>query len=469
MTWFLLGCAGLFCRCSLVFYRRLSTVPTEGNTSMKPENSPSTILAMPNLILLPSVASSNAPDEQQNYSNPSILGLSLMQRTVMAARRAGFGHIFFLARDFLERDYGPPPDVTVVSDWITLADVLRLTQAVPMVIAPATILAETDWLKSLATTRIEPSAWAAIPHRIVVLAATAVPNSLALLYADGGACDLVAVEERLTRRYGPATTVSSEIDPMVVSKLQDVPIAERRLLQGLVKDTDGFMARHFDRRISLQISRRLAPTNVTPSQVTFVSIAIGLCGALFFLSELWPWQTLGALLFLLHSIVDGCDGELARLKFQESKYGGILDFWGDNIVHVAVFGCMAVGWAQSAAGTWPLWLGAAAIITTLGSASLVYWRQLRRKEGSGPLFTSVSAVSDDPLAGMLDAASRRDFIYIVPILALFGKANWLLLLAAVGAPMFFLLLVFHAVRERLQSRQIISDAKRARSSGIGSA
>jgi phosphatidylglycerophosphate synthase len=422
---------------------------------------------MPNLILLP--PSPNAPDEQQNYGDPSILGLSLMQRTVMAARRAGFGQIFFLVSDFLARDDDPPPDVTAVSDWITLADSLRLPQAMPLVIAPATILAETDWLKRFATTRIEPGVWAAIPHRIVVLAATAVPSSLALLHANGGACDLAAVEERLARRFGPATTVSSEIDPMVVSKLQDVPVAEQRLLQGLLKDTDGFMARHFDRRISLRISQRLAPTSVTPSQVTFVSIAIGLCGALFFLSELWPWQTLGALLFLLHSIVDGCDGELARLKFQESKYGGILDFWGDNIVHVAVFGCMAVGWAQSVAGTWPLWLGAAAIFATLGSASFVYWRQLRRKEGSGPLFTSVSDVSDDHLAGMLDAASRRDFIYIVPILALFGKANWLLLLAAVGAPMFLLLLVFHAVRERLQSRQMISEPKRARSSGAESA
>jgi len=418
---------------------------------LKPEDSPSAMV-MPNLILLPSAASPNAPDEQRNYSDLSILGLDLIRRTVMAARRAGFGQIFSLARD-----YDPPSGVTAVSDWNTL----RLPQAMPLVIAPATILAETNWLKSLATMRIEPSAWAAIPHRILVLAVAAVPDSLALLHADGGAYDLAAIEERLTRRFGPATTVSSEIDPMVVAKLQDIPVAEQRLLHGLRKDTDGFMARHFDRRISLQISRRLAPTGVTPGQVTLVSIAIGLCGALFFLSELWPWQTLGALLFLLHSIVDGCDGELARLKFQESKYGGILDYWGDNIVHVAVFGCMALGWAQSAAGTWPLWLGATAIITTLGSASLVYWRQLRRREGSGPHFTSVSAVSDDPLAGMLDAASRRDFIYIVPILALFGKANWLLLLAAVGAPMFFLLLVL------LQSRQIISEAKRARSSGIG--
>jgi hypothetical protein len=36
----------------------------------------------------------------------------------------------------------------------------------------------------------------------------------------------------------------------------------------------------------------------------------------------------------------------------------------------------------------------------------------------------------------------------VLILALFGKSNWFLLLAALGAPIFFILLVFLAVRER---------------------
>ena len=400
---------------------------------------------MPNLILLPSVMSLDPSAAQMHDGDPSVLGLGLMRRTSMAARRAGYGLIFFLARD-----RPAPAGITLVSDWGMLADALLPPQATSLVIAPATILSETHWLKGLAT--IEPIAWAAIPHRIVLLAATAVPDALAVLQVEGGACDLRAVEERLTRRFGPPAAISTEIDPMILAKLQDIPAAEQRLLHGLVKETDGFMARHFDRRISLQITRRLAPTSVTPSQVTLISTTLGLFGAPFFLSELWHWQTLGALLFLLHSIVDGCDGELARLKFQESKYGGILDFSGDNIVHLAVFGCMAVGWAQSAAATWPLWLGGTAIVATLGSAGFVYWRQLRPKEGSGPLFTSVSAVSDHPLAGMLDTASRRDFIYIVPILALFGKANGLLLLAAVGTPIFFFLLVFHALRGGLQRR-----------------
>jgi len=383
--------------------------------------------------------------------DPSILGLSLTRRTVLAGRRAGCGQIFFLARD-----RAAPPGTTAIADWSKLADALLRSQTTSLVIAPATILSETGWLKGLVATQIEPAAWSAIPDRIIVLAATAVPDALAVLHADGGAHDMAAVQERLTRRFGSAAAVPTDIDPMVVATLQDIRVAERRLLRGLIKDTDGFMARHFDRHISLQISRRLAPTSVAPSQITWLSIAIGLCGAPFFLSAHWSWQTLGALLFLLHSIVDGCDGELARLKFQESRYGGILDFWGDNVVHVAIFGCMAVGWALSAAATWPLLLGAAAIIGTLGSAGFVYWRQLRVKDGSGPLFTSVSTAPDDGLTSMMDAASRRDFIYVVPIFALFGKANWFLLLASVGAPIFFFLLVFLAARERLQSGAVTS-------------
>jgi hypothetical protein len=100
--------------------------------------------------------------------------------------------------------------------------------------------------------------------------------------------------------------------------------------------------------------------------------------------------------------------------------------------------------------TWPLLLGAAAIAGTLGSAGLVYWRQMRGWQGVGPLFTSVSSAPDDHLARMLDAASRRDFIYVVPLFALFGKSSWFLLLAAVGAPAFFLLLLCLALRERVQ-------------------
>src|SRR5262249_59319490 len=119
---------------------------------------------------------------------------------------------------------------------------------------------------------------------------------------------------------------------------------------------------------------------------------IGLFGAVFFLCSQWVCQTVGALLFLAHSILDGCDGELARLKFQETRFGGIIDYWGDNVVHIAVFGCMAIGWTLSVGALWPLLLGVAAALGNLGSAWLVYWRGVwARKDGRPPFFSLVDS------------------------------------------------------------------------------
>jgi 1L-myo-inositol 1-phosphate cytidylyltransferase / CDP-L-myo-inositol myo-inositolphosphotransferase len=407
----------------------------------------------PHLILLPYVASPDAADGQVRDHEPSILGLGLIQRSVLAARRAGYGQIFFLAQT-----HAAPQGATVIPNWKRIADDVAPSQGASLVIAPAAILSETDWLQRLAATQIEPASWAARLDRIVVLAATAVPEALTVLDAEGGAYNMSEVQDRLTQRFGSARGVPIQIDPIVVATSKDLRTAERRLLSALVKETDGFMARHIDRPISLQVSRLLAPTAVTPNQITMISVVIGLCGAPFFLSALWWWQAVGALLFLVHSIVDGCDGELARLKFQESRYGGILDFWGDNIVHIIIFACMAVGWTLTSAAMWPLLLGAAATVGTLGSASLVYWRQMRNKDGSAPLFTSVSTSPNNRLARLLDIASRRDFIYLVLILALLGKSHWILLLASLGTPIFFSLLIFLAVRERFQNRSIRSTA-----------
>ncbi|HET7806224.1 MAG TPA: CDP-alcohol phosphatidyltransferase family protein [Pseudolabrys sp.] len=402
----------------------------------------------PVLVLLPDAGASPIAPAFADGGEPKVLGLGLVRRTVTAAGRAGYSRIYLLARD-----RAAPAGITAISNWSSLADACAM-QPGPLIIAHAGILAEPDWLAHLAETKPEPARWAATPHKMILLAASVAGDALAVLEADKGAkgaYDLIAAQERLTQHFGTPAAIPAAINPLVVRTPADVDDAEWRLLRGLVKDTDGFMARNVERPISLRIARRLASTGITPNQVTLLSVGIGLCGALFFLSAHWLWQTIGALLFLAHSILDGCDGELARLRFQESRFGGIIDYWGDNVVHIAVFACMAVGWSLSIGALWPLLLGATAALGNLGSAGFVYWRMMRTKKDSGPLFTSVATVPGQTLARMLDAASRRDFIYLVLFLALFGKSNWFLVLAAAGAPIFFLLLLFLAARERFQT------------------
>jgi hypothetical protein len=111
----------------------------------------------------------------------------------------------------------------------------------------------------------------------------------------------------------------------------------------------------------------------------------------------------------------------------------VLDVAGDNLVHSAVFGCMAVGWSLHLRSGWPLWLGAVAVASTLSIAAVVYRRGMRASTAGGPS-SAVSRVAD--------VVVYRDFIYLIVLLAAFGKAHWFVALTAVGAPAFLLLLAW---------------------------
>jgi 1L-myo-inositol 1-phosphate cytidylyltransferase / CDP-L-myo-inositol myo-inositolphosphotransferase len=389
------------------------------------------------LLVLVSCATSVTMGEVE----PVILGLSLPQRICMAARAAGYWSIVDLSPD-----KAAAPGFAERADWSGVAALAAVERPPALVIVPTTVLGETEWFRRLAAIAAEARGWAAV-GQVIVLPGAIARDALALLEAGGGAFDLAMIRDRLIRRFGRPAELPADLAPMVVVTADDTRAAERHLLRSVVKETDGFMARHVERPISLAVSRRLCATRITPNQMTLVSFAIGLAGAPFFLSASAAGQTVGALLLLAHSVLDGCDGELARLRFQASRWGGLLDFWVDNIVHGVTFACMALGWSRASGGVLPLWLGAAAVMGTLGSAGFVYWRVIRRKTGAGPVYTSVSTAPTRPLARLLDALSRRDFIYLVLALALFGKVSWFLLLTAFGAPVFFFLVLVLAWRE----------------------
>ena len=366
-----------------------------------------------------------------------LLGLPLIRRAVLAARRCGFETITVLAdpdaQTTLASAVADQPGVTVGGSASMGAQGDSGENGGAVLYAPADILAEHGWLTALAA---EP------------VAADECRS------ADGGIvlCGAGTVLETDPPPTANGKRVHLEPPPLRVTSEADLRTAERRLLGALVKKTDGVTSRYFARPISLFISRRLANTRITPNGITVVSMLIGLAAAPFFLSASPVWQTIGALLFVLHSVVDGCDGELARLKYMESRLGGLLDFWSDNAVHIAVFGCMAVGWHLAVGAAWPLYLGAAAVIGAGGSAFAVYWFTLRQKRDDGPVYTSVSQGPSQGLTRLLDDLSRRDFIYLVLALSLFGKASWFLALTAAGAPVFLTLVLVVATRDARRRR-----------------
>ncbi len=101
------------------------------------------------------------------------------------------------------------------------------------------------------------------------------------------------------------------------------------------KETDGFVSRYLNRRLSLPITRgllRVVP-NISPNTVTFISFVIGVFGALLFSLE---FGVFGGIAVQLSSVLDGCDGEIARIKDKSSRFGAFFDSIMDRYADIFI-------------------------------------------------------------------------------------------------------------------------------------
>lgn len=167
----------------------------------------------------------------------------------------------------------------------------------------------------------------------------------------------------------------------------NAPDGRRRAADHLFEDcrkaADGVISRRFNRHVSLFISKRLVDTPLSPNAATGLTFAVALAAAAVTMSGGY-WNTLiGASLMQLNSILDGVDGELARVRFQQSKLGQWLDTLGDDGSNLLFYAALALGARQlpygellSACG----WIAAAATAVT----AALYYIELVRK-GSGDL------------------------------------------------------------------------------------
>lgn len=380
--------------------------------------SPTAVSVRSLLVILPAPPGAPPP-------GTVIAGLPLVRRIVLAAERAGFDRILVHPRAC------PEPHVLAGTAAALLDADTPMVSRARLVLVPANVLPQARWLRALREMPLDPETLAVDSSLTAVVESAGIDEVLRSAQAVGARDLITALSLRLAR----ATEAGDPAGRFTLGGAAGAPAAEDWLLRSLIKDTEGFMSRHVERRVSLAITRRLVGTRITPNQMTLVSLTIGLLGAPFFLSAEPLLQIIGSLLFLTHSILDGCDGELARLKFQESPTGARLDFWGDNLVHVAVFGCMGGGWAMAEASLWPLLLGALAITGTGASAYLVAHR-----DGG--------ASAAGPPGRLADAVANRDFIYLVLVLACFGRAHWFLIPVALGTPIFMMLVRWGAGRRR---------------------
>ncbi|NVM56280.1 MAG: CDP-alcohol phosphatidyltransferase family protein [Candidatus Helarchaeota archaeon] len=92
----------------------------------------------------------------------------------------------------------------------------------------------------------------------------------------------------------------------------------------ITKSSDGFISRHINRKISIRISKFLLKIHpeINPITVSYFCFILALLGGFFFLFTL---PLIGGIVVQISSIIDGCDGEIARLTNKASKKGAFMD------------------------------------------------------------------------------------------------------------------------------------------------
>jgi CDP-L-myo-inositol myo-inositolphosphotransferase len=223
--------------------------------------------------------------------------------------------------------------------------------------------------------------------------------------------------------------------------------ATEALWQSCRKPIDGVVSRNLNRHISLAISRRIVDTGITPNHVSVLCIALGLLSGVLAAQGGYGYLLAGAAAFKLNSILDGVDGELARVRWAYSKVGELLDSAGDNLANFSFFGGVTVAAARAGQDD----------LATAGAVGLTLWALYlaflySRLSGTGRGDVMQVRTSLDELPSPLVTAAltfgrtflRRDsFVMLSFLAAVVGYAPHLLLMVLVGGSTVFAYAVLH--------------------------
>jgi phosphatidylglycerophosphate synthase len=358
-------------------------------------------------------------DAAERLAATPVAGRTLAVRVMVAALRAGASRIAVPAvlRDAaVDRALHRMPELTSALEWLDAGQpvpadgpaarwlllpasaLIHATVLEDLLAAPAgrpVVLAESaDGLAPVALLPTGPPADSpAAPWPTALWPTTLWPTTLWKDAAAGRPIGLALSQWLRETGAVPRAAAGPYVD---VRDATDLRRAETALDATLSIPADSGMDRYLHRRGSRWITRLLVRTDLTPNHVSLASLAIGL-GAIWCFWHATPTSAfVGVVLYALACIVDHADGELARLTFQESRFGASLDWTIDTIIHAGI----VLGIGVTAGGPVMLTVG---LVGAAGvTLSALFARYLPHEIEIGPT-----------VGGVLRNIANRDLFYLL--------------------------------------------------------
>jgi phosphatidylglycerophosphate synthase len=375
----------------------------------------------------------------------AVAGLPVIQRIVLSALRCGFDRIIVLGNEHT-------PRLRALFGGDVRSHAVEVTDKLPAIEGATVALIRSDRLVTAATLARVTAAGldgrpllfgAAGRHDIALCRSSALPGiELHTLTPEATGATWTALRRGAAERVWLDGEICLPIRDQ--ASVREAEAALCRELRTKSATTDGPLAHWIDRRLSLRISNWLTRhTRVRPNQITLFGTCVGLLAAATLgIGTYWSGVA-GTLLFLCATILDGCDGEVARLTFSESAFGQKFDVITDNIVHVAIFIGLALGMFHQHPDSHYLLL----ICLLLGGFAcdgIASYFFLVRRPGfanGGPTPVTFKGKVRRKLLRAFEALMNRDFAYLLVVLAVIGRLHWFLWGSAFGTYLFALLLI----------------------------
>jgi phosphatidylglycerophosphate synthase len=183
-----------------------------------------------------------------------------------------------------------------------------------------------------------------------------------------------------------------------------------------------------------------------PIHASLLALAVAIAGCVVALRGDYWSIVVGALLLNCFSILDGCDGEIARVTYQQTRFGHWLDFIIDTLANIGFVLCLAIGLATTRGIRFFLFEGIAIAVLILASECLLggVGKELDRVPANSKLygrhdemFSNVGLTTTAaPFITTVTQLTKRDVAWVAfVLLALANLAPWILhlSLAVVGA------------------------------------
>ena len=233
------------------------------------------------------------------------------------------------------------------------------------------------------------------------------------------------------------------------------------------KPQDGFVSRFLNRPISRRITSFLLKFPVHPNAWTISIFVLPVIASVFLARGDYVSVIIGAAVFQAFSILDGCDGEIARAKNLESKFGERLDYFCDFLASLIYVLALSLGLHHLAEG-----IVCAGLITA--NEWLLRGGKDEMQMVSATLHESFYARHHGMIghSGLLNFGERfvwwifqltkRDMaILVFLVLALLGLAVWILHLWTVVAAASLIITVIATIRSGMGHGDVVTREPRS--------